>query len=674
MAYGWKEPKEQSGHMLKKILDPRLPLEGRLDLTYRCNNNCLHCWLKVLPEDPVRKRELSFDRIRRIVDESRALGTRQWSISGGEPMLRPDFPEIFEYVTAKAVSYALNTNGTLITPKIAGLLKRRGSKMVSLYGATKETYDHVTRNPGGFEQLMQGFRYLREAGAGFIVQLVPMKDNWHEWERMIELARSLSGQWRIGAPWLYLSSCRNPDVNARISGQRLDPRDVVRLDRPDLSFEESDAHRCGHTEGDGRLFADCIARRRDFHIDPYGTMSFCSFLKEPSMRYDLVRGTVCEGWEEFIPSLASREFGVEEYRANCGSCDLRKDCRWCAVYGWLEHGRFSAPVAYLCEVARENRRFKDEWKANHRRFYRIAGITIRIESDLPFTDATFHESLTSFRTDGPGEDMVTIRHHFEIPDLREEELGRELYRRPPWVIFKRNGADGPFTYLVSSGVGERPLHRVATFSSDHTRVRIYNDSAGEERWRRGVLRSLTLFPSDNVFFARLLVDRSGCCIRSSGVIIDGSGMLFAGFGTGNAAVTNIPVEACPPGDAEIRHGHGGCHIVRRETGHWQVYGTWDNNGVPSVSASGVPLRAICFKGPPEKSDFARITDREEIVRRLLGSVVRPLADEDCKAKMFDLMQKMAESVPCYVTNVDGSREIVNGMDKLIEDGRSSSVS
>ncbi|MDO8738184.1 MAG: radical SAM protein [Candidatus Deferrimicrobium sp.] len=72
---------------------PRLPLEGHLDVTYRCNNNCRHCWLSIPAVDPARKRELSFDEIRNIVDQARAMGTRRWSISGGEPMLRRTFPK-----------------------------------------------------------------------------------------------------------------------------------------------------------------------------------------------------------------------------------------------------------------------------------------------------------------------------------------------------------------------------------------------------------------------------------------------------------------------------------------------------------------------------------------------------------------------------------------------------
>ena len=108
---------------------PRLPLEGTIDLTYRCNNDCRHCWLWLPVDAPEKKKELTFEEIRRIVDEARALGCREWSISGGEPMLREDFPEIFDYIARNSMGYTLNTNGTLITPRIARLMKRHGKEV-----------------------------------------------------------------------------------------------------------------------------------------------------------------------------------------------------------------------------------------------------------------------------------------------------------------------------------------------------------------------------------------------------------------------------------------------------------------------------------------------------------------------------------------------------------------
>ena len=340
---------------------PRLPLEGNLDLTYRCNNDCRHCWLRLPRGASEAAEELSFDEIRDVVDQARRMGCQAWAISGGEPMLRPDFADIFDYVTRKAVGYSLNTNGTLITPQIASLMTRRGAKMVALYGATADVHDHVTRTPGSFQATMRGLAYLKEAGAGFIVQIVPRRDNYHQYGQMVELARSLSPHYRVGAAWLMYTACRSDARNQEIARQRLDPAEVVALDPPgDGETETAGPGADEAGAADDRLFAACIEARRDFHIDPYGHMSFCSFIKDPALRYDLRRGTFEEAWDDFIPSLADVVRGGEEYRADCGSCDLRGDCRWCAVYSYLEHGRYSAKVDYLCRVARETRRFKKE--------------------------------------------------------------------------------------------------------------------------------------------------------------------------------------------------------------------------------------------------------------------------------------------------------------------------
>ena len=179
---------------------PRIPLRGTIDLTYRCNNDCRHCWLRLPQDSGDAAGELAADEIRRLVDDARAMGCREWFISGGEPMLRPDFPEIFAGITAKSAWYTLNTNGTLITPEIARLLRRKGTKLVALYGATAEVHDAVTRNPGSFEALWRGVAYLREAGAGFSVQVVPMKTNIFQYDAMVRLAESWSPSWRRPRP------------------------------------------------------------------------------------------------------------------------------------------------------------------------------------------------------------------------------------------------------------------------------------------------------------------------------------------------------------------------------------------------------------------------------------------------------------------------------------------
>lgn len=665
----------------------RIPLHGKIDLTYRCNNACRHCWLWLAENAAERAAELTFEEIRRIADQARSLGCREWSISGGEPLLRDDFSDIFDYLTRKATTYSLNTNGTLITPAIAQLLTRKGNKMIALYGATESTYDRVTRHEGGFEKAMRGFRYLQEAGAGFTVQLIPMRDNWHEWEQMQALAKSLSRHWRVGAAWLYKSACGNPARNAEIERQRLDPRTVIELDKPDMSgdlslrVEPSDSgdgiaeiaatHRplLSMTKSDDRLFACCVAGRRDFHMDPYGGMTFCSFLKDPAMRYDVRRGTFKEAWDTFVPSLADTVRGGAEYAAHCGVCDLRADCRWCAVYGYLETGRYAAPVPYLCEVARENRKFKEEWEMNHRRYYQIGGITIQVDSDLPITGTTFNKALELFRVEGPGEDMVTIRHYFELPDLRGWNLGKERYRKAPWAIYQQGNA---WIYLgISPRADDPTLHKVATFNHDHSRARIYNDR--DATYLKGDLHSLTMFPSDQILVARLLADRNGCYLHSAGAVLDGAGMLFVGHSeAGKSTITRLlmahlgvianEAKQSPAGSGEILCDDR--NIVRRARGGWRVYGTWHHGDVPVVSPASAPLRAICFIEKADENSLTPLTDRKEIVRRLLACAIKPFVTADWWQKTLSLIENMAREVPCYVMRFDKSGEIVGEVRKL----------
>ena len=526
---------------------PRLPLEGSLDLTYRCNNTCLHCWLWKPPHAAEQQDELTFDEIRRIADQARALGTQRWQISGGEPMLRPDFPEIFDYLTCRARSYSLNTNGTLITPQIAQLLRLKGSKMIALYGATAEVYDAVTGNPGGFEALMRGLAYLREAGAGFTVQLIPMRSNWHQWGEMQALARSLSPHYRVGAPWLNLSADGSQQKNRQIAGQRLPSDVVIELDRPDLSYDErledpatwppslERTRACGISppadreeragRSDDRLFAGCTDGH-SFHIDPYGRMTFCCFIKDPALRYNLRRGTFRTAWEEFIPSVAERVRGGREWSENCGSCDKRDDCRTCPAYAYLETGRYSAPVPYLCALAGEAKRFKAEWPGRHRRYFRIAGITVRLESDLEFAGIKFPEALESFAVAGPGDDNVTLHHHFELPDLKENDLGKELYRKVPWVISRRNGT---WSYRsIGRGQDESQSNRVAVFSADHTHASIYNAPCEALQIRTYGWQSLSRFSTDQIWLVPLLADRHAVLLHSGAAILNGRGLLFVG--------------------------------------------------------------------------------------------------------------------------------------------------
>lgn len=642
---------------------PRLPLDGSIDLTYRCNNDCRHCWLKATPGSSTKQNELTTDEIKAIVDDARRMGCQKWFISGGEPMLRPDFAKIFDYITSRSVFYSLNTNGTLITPEIAKLMKRKGNKMIALYGATPEVHDHITRNPGSFQATMKGISYLKEAGAGFTVQLIPMKDNYHQFRDMLRLAESLSQDKRIGACWLYLSASGSPQKNAEIAAQRLPPEEVIVLENfggpcpvPIESEQTSLAD-----PSDNRLFASCSQNREAFHIDPYGQMAFCCFIKDPELRYDLRKGNFQEAWEEFIPSLANKIRGGREFMENCGSCDLRAYCRWCPVYAYLEHGRYEARMDYLCKVAEETRAFADSWKQKHRRYYRIAGITIHLESDLPINDDTFDSRFKLFQVDRADVDMISIRHHFNLPDLNGQDLGEEVYRKVPWAIY-RKGCD--WIYLGISPDPEDPsLHRVAIFNDDHTRARIFNSSP--DIFLKGGHSSLTLFPSDQILLARVLADRNACYFHSAGMILDGKGLLFVGHSRAGKSTTVKMLKA----RGEILRGEILCddrNIVRHWPEGFRIHGTWSHGEVPIVSSAAAPLNAILFLRKSGKNRLTPLDDRKMIIQKLMSCLIKPFETTDWWHKNISLLEEITRSVPCYQMEFDMSGKIVQELQKLLQ--------
>ncbi len=679
---------------------PRLPLEGNIDLTYRCNNSCRHCWLSLPVNSPKKQEELSFDEIRRIVDEARAMGCQKWSISGGEPLLRPDFPEIFDYLAHKAVSYSLNTNGTLITPQIAQLLKRKGTKMIALYGATADVYDRITRHPGGFEKVMRGFQYLKEAGAGFIVQLIPMKDNYHQWNDMIALAQSLSKHWRCGAPWLYFSCDHSEKKNKEIAAQRLSPKQVIELDKPDVTYEERMMELEKQTgEGgveaacvlkgmdDDRLFAACINGRRDFHIDPYGMMSWCSFIKDAALRFDLRKGTFAEAWDQFIPSCADKVRGGDEWRKNCGSCESRNDCRWCAVYAYLETGRYSAPISHLCDVAKEARKFKEDWQKNHRRYFRIADITVRIESDLDLSKTKFKEELQAFAVNSPGDDNVTFRHFFELPDLEGKDLGRELYRKPPWAISRDK--NGTWFYLgISPEPTDKTLHRAAVFSSDHTRGMIYSPPRDVEHIFNTGWQSLSLFPTDQIWLGPLLADRSAVLVHSAAAVVNGHGLVFVGHSEAGKSTTMEILKAanrsgqitaeilCDDRNVLRFWPHKNLSPLRRSPanaggegkaggeGQWLVHGTWSHGTTSDVSPSSAPLSAILFLKQDRQNKIEPLTDRKKIWHNLLATLIRPMVTAEWWQKELDVLERIVNDIPCYTMHFDKTGKIVEEIIRL----------
>jgi radical SAM protein with 4Fe4S-binding SPASM domain len=482
--------------------------------------------------------------------------------------------------------------------------------------------------------MMRGIALLKEAGARYVIQAFPMRDNWHQWPQMVELAKSLGPEWRIGAAWLNLSAEGDPERNAMIASQRLAPAIVVELDKPSM-LEDDEGTACAiGSSGDDRLLAQCIPDKRKVHIDPYGKLSICCSVKNPAWRFDLRKGTMQEAWEQFIPSLMDKVRGEEKYKQQCGACELRNDCRWCPMYAYLEHGNYRANVPYLCDIARETRKFKEEWHADHRRFFTVAGIHFQIDSDLPFLETTLQPALSTFRTESPGTDIVRIRHHFSLAGIEEDSLGEEVCRHSAWTIFRKGNS-----WIYRCAADNKITVAIGVFNHDHSRGTLYH--ASDEGWRRGGVNSLSLPITDQILLARLLAERSGCIIHSAGVILDGQGWLFVGHSeAGKTTVTRLMEK-----EGEILCDDR--NVVRVFPDGYKLFGTWSHGDSSLVSRRSAPLRAALFLKQSRENRLVRLGDRKEIFRRILACSIRGFVDAGWLNHTLDFIEAFSRDIPCF---------------------------
>jgi hypothetical protein len=281
--------------------------------------------------------------------------------------------------------------------------------------------------------------------------------------------------------------------------------------------------------------------------------------------------------------------------------------------------------------------------------------------------------------EGPGDDNVTIRHYFELPDTKEKDLGKELYRKTPWAISRKNAA---WCYQEISSTPDDPKsNRLAIFNAGHTRATIYNPPGTVESIRTGGWYSLSLFPTDQIWLAPLLADRNAVLLHSAAAIVNGHGLLFVGHSKAGKSTTitmlKNAAERSPPDHPNTGSSHTSgplqveilCderNIVRRWNDGWYVHGTWNYGDVPDVSAVSTPLRAILFLRRDTINEVTLLTDRREVLKRLIATLIRPMETATWWMKELDVLEQIVKEIPCYTMQFDKSGGIVQELQRLVQ--------
>lgn len=173
----------------KWSLEKKIPYYLTIELTKKCNFNCIHCYL----EKKNIKKELSFNEIKRVLKEASEMGVSFLGITGGEPFLRKDIIPILEYAAEQKFIMYIKTNGSLITEKEVEKLKDLPIMGIdiSIYGSNREEYKRVTGSAIGFDKTMKSLSILEKTSIPITLGNVLLKENFKSANKIRKIANRM---------------------------------------------------------------------------------------------------------------------------------------------------------------------------------------------------------------------------------------------------------------------------------------------------------------------------------------------------------------------------------------------------------------------------------------------------------------------------------------------------
>ena len=344
----------------EKMRSKRSLFSFDLELTARCNLNCRHCYINLPAGDKTaQEKELALDEISRIADQAVELGAMWCLLTGGEPLLRPDFADIYLALKRKGLLVSVFTNATAIRPEHIQLFKKYPPRDIeaTIYGASQETYERVTRRPGSYAAFVRGLDALFEAGLKVRLKAMAIRSNLADMEAIAAFGYARTKDFYRFDPQLHLRYDGDAARNEEIKNERLTPEEVVTLERSDTERFGALQDNCdtyidqAFLYNESERLVECGAGRSSFTVGYDGSFRLCGSLWAPGTIVNLRETSVRTAWEEFAPQVRSIRSTDAEYLNTCRKCPIFNLCTHCAAHAYLETGAMDGATPYFCAVA-----------------------------------------------------------------------------------------------------------------------------------------------------------------------------------------------------------------------------------------------------------------------------------------------------------------------------------
>ena len=351
-------------YLYAKACRLRIPLNGTFELSPVCNFSCKMCYVRKSARE-VRESPrgiLTLEDWRRIAREAREMGMLDLLLTGGEPLLWPDFWTLYEELVDMGFLVSINTNGSLIDENAIARFRAKPPQRinVTLYGAGNESYKQLCGIDGVYEKVDHAIRGLMDAGITVKLNCSLTPDNGEDIDRIVDYARERNTVLSL-ATYMFPPVRRDPTktgVNERFTPEE-SSRYLMRYLRGNRGEDRYNSYvkniLDGKTEPLG-LESDCVdpvdgkircrAGSAAFWVTWDGWMTPCGMMPEPKV--DLKSQPFADAWHQLTDLAAAiRLSGL------CDKCPSRDICHPCAAVAYAETGSFSGVPTYRCHAVKQ---------------------------------------------------------------------------------------------------------------------------------------------------------------------------------------------------------------------------------------------------------------------------------------------------------------------------------
>lgn len=331
------------------------PNQCQFELTFRCHFHCRHCYSDCFNQPACFKKELNTKRVKFILDKIQKSGVIWLCFTGGDPLCRSDFLEIYAYAKEKGFLITIFTNGYALTKDIISALKAKPPFVVemTLNAVSENLFEKISQVKGSFAKVMNAIKLMQKAKIPLKIKTQVTKDNVDELPKIKEFLKKIKLEF-IPSSILY------PRLNGDISPcqLRITPQEVLNLERKNFLGQED----CNFLKNKEAVLEETVSKTENnqtnifpcaigggdgIYLDPYGHIFLCYLIRQP--RFNVVGMEIEEALSHLLAWARKREFSA---KAKCKSCFLRRQCCWCPGRAYLEKGQMEEAIEYYCQLAK----------------------------------------------------------------------------------------------------------------------------------------------------------------------------------------------------------------------------------------------------------------------------------------------------------------------------------